>query len=67
MRKSLVVLNMTYANTTNVSSERTKAEIETLLQKYGANQFISGWRDKEALFYTTLDFGILTQQHKTIS
>ena len=34
---------MRYAEHTAVSSERSKAEIERLLSKYGAEQFVSGW------------------------
>ena len=32
-----------FANNTSVSVERTKAEIERLLARYGATQFASGW------------------------
>lgn len=34
---------MRYAEHTGVSSEKSKAEIERLLSKYGAEQFVSGW------------------------
>ena len=34
---------MSYAEKTSVSSERTKAEIERMLERYGADQFVSGW------------------------
>lgn len=34
---------MTYAAGTRVSEERTKAEIERMLARYGCNQFQSGW------------------------
>lgn len=34
---------MTYASNTSVSVERSRAEIERLLQRYGAEQFFSGW------------------------
>ena len=40
---------MKYAETTSVSVERSKAEIEKILQRYGANQFISGW-DQHAAY-----------------
>lgn len=36
---------MRYAKQTMVSVERSKAEIESLLIRYGADQFQSGWRD----------------------
>jgi hypothetical protein len=39
---------MRYAAETNVSCERSKAEIETTLRKYGADQFMSGWKDGQA-------------------
>jgi hypothetical protein len=34
---------MAYAENTSVSVEKSKAEIERTLQRYGASQFISGW------------------------
>jgi hypothetical protein len=34
-----------YAASTQVSPEKSKAEIEELLRKYGADQFFSGWAD----------------------
>lgn len=39
---------MSYAEDTSVPVERSRAEIETLLRKYGADQFASGWNDKES-------------------
>ena len=39
----------TYAANTEVSTERSKAEIERLLARYGADQFISGWQESEAV------------------
>lgn len=38
-----------YANRTEVSVAKSKAEIETVLTKYGADQFISGWADDTAV------------------
>ena len=32
-----------YASKTTVSSDRSKAEIEQLLRRYGADQFLQGW------------------------
>lgn len=40
---------MTYASQTSVSVERSKAEIERTLQRYGASQFIYGWDQQEAV------------------
>lgn len=37
-----------FANATTVSAERTRAEIESTLKKYGAGSFASGWNDSEA-------------------
>lgn len=34
---------MSFAEKTTVSPEKSKAEIEGLLRKYGADQFMSGW------------------------
>jgi hypothetical protein len=39
---------MRFAEHTAVSSERSKAEIEETLRRYGADQFMSGWREQEA-------------------
>lgn len=37
-----------YATTTTVPVEKTKAEIEGLLRKYGASSFVSGWDARTA-------------------
>jgi hypothetical protein len=37
-----------FAADTSVSVDRSKAEIERLLARYGAQQFMAGWRDGEA-------------------
>ena len=39
---------MSFAENTSVPVERSRAEIETLLRKYGAEQFVSGWSSKDA-------------------
>lgn len=38
-----------YANNTQVSSDRSKQEIEKTLQRYGANGFMYGWQDNKAV------------------
>lgn len=38
-----------YAEGTNVSVEKSRAEIEKVLMRYGADQFISGWDVDQAL------------------
>lgn len=38
-----------YAAQTNVSVERSKAEIEQIVMRYGATGFISGWKDQQAM------------------
>jgi hypothetical protein len=38
-----------YANETAVSVEKTKAELERLLAKYSARQFVSGWDENQAV------------------
>lgn len=38
-----------YAENTSVSSDRSRAEIEKTLARYGANQFMYGWADGEAV------------------
>lgn len=40
---------MSYAEKTSVSVSRTKAEIEELVQKYGADQFVSGYKGDTAV------------------
>ena len=37
-----------YASQTTVPAERSRAEIEQLLRKYGADAFSSGWVEKQA-------------------
>lgn len=37
-----------YAQHTEVSSEKSKAEIERLLTRYGATAFVSGWQGNQA-------------------
>lgn len=39
---------VTYANRTEVSSEKTRGEIERVLIRYGANEFAYAWRENEA-------------------
>lgn len=40
---------MRYAQNTEVSTERSKAEIERLLSRYKADQFMTGWKDQQAV------------------
>lgn len=40
---------MTYASQTSVSVERSRAEIERTLQRYGASKFMYGWDREEAV------------------
>lgn len=40
---------MAYAEKTSVSVSRTKADIEDLVQRYGADQFVSGYKDNIAV------------------
>ena len=39
---------MSFAENTRVPIERSKAEIESMLIRYGADQFVSGWGECEA-------------------
>jgi hypothetical protein len=42
---------MKYANQTTVTEARSRAEIENLLTKYGADQYLSGWdQERNAAF-----------------
>lgn len=38
-----------YAESTSVSSEKSRAEIERILSRYGADQFMYGWADGRAI------------------
>ena len=38
-----------FAENTTVPVEKSRAEIEQLLQRYGADQFISGWDSRGAM------------------
>lgn len=40
---------MAYAENTSVSTDKSRAEIERTLQKYGADQFMYGWDQEKAL------------------
>lgn len=40
---------MAYAEKTSVPVSKTKADIEELIQKYGADQFVSGFKDNKAV------------------
>lgn len=40
---------MAYAEKTSISVARTKTEIEELVQKYGADQFVSGYKNDLAI------------------
>mgnify|MGYP000752588836 FL=1 len=46
---------MSYAENTNISVARTKADIEELVLKAGAGQFISGINEDIAVIGFTLD------------
>jgi len=40
---------MKYAQSTNVSSEKSRAEIEKTLMRYGADSFMYGWEGESAV------------------
>lgn len=40
---------MTYASDTSVTAERSRAEIERTVTRYGADQFMYGWDDNAAV------------------
>lgn len=40
---------MSYAQNTSVSAEKSRAEIERTLQRYGADQFMYGWDRSHAV------------------
>lgn len=47
-----------YAARTKVTAEKSRAEIETTLRRYGADQFMSGWQEGSA----TLGFRVKERQ-----
>lgn len=42
-------MTTTYASSTSVSVDKSKAEIERLLRRYGADSFASGWDENKAM------------------
>lgn len=40
---------MRYAENTSVSAEKSRAEIERTLQRYGASGFLYGWQEQRAI------------------
>lgn len=40
---------MSFAENTSVSVEKSRAEIEKILTRYGADQFVSGWNADDAM------------------
>jgi hypothetical protein len=42
-------LTMAFAENTTVSTEKSRAEIERTLQRYGADQFMYGWDQEKAV------------------
>lgn len=44
-----------YAANTSVSSAKSKAEIEQIVERYGAAQFISGWSESTAIIGFTME------------
>jgi len=38
-----------YASSTSVSTDRSKAEIESILRRFGASSFAYGWKDGSAI------------------
>ena len=46
---------MKYAESTSVSSEKSKAEIEKILNRYGATSFLSGWNEDTATIMFKMD------------
>lgn len=47
---------MTYAKDTNVSVEKSKAEIESILRRYGATGFSSAWIEKDGIEAAQIQF-----------
>jgi len=49
---------MSYAESTSVPVDRSKAEIERTLQRYGAKEFASGWKEGRAM----MQFSMMDRQ-----
>jgi len=45
---------MPYAQNTSVSTDKSRAEIESLLRRFGAQQFVSGWDQEKAMIGFTI-------------
>jgi len=45
---------MAYAENTKVSVRTTRSDIESIVEKYGASQYVSGWSDNRAMIGFTL-------------
>jgi hypothetical protein len=46
-----------YASETSVSQDRSRAEIERTLQRYGADMFSYGWKDEgDDVLYARIGF-----------
>lgn len=46
---------MAYAEKTSVSVAKTKADIEEMVQRYGADQFVSGYKEDTAVIGFSMD------------
>jgi hypothetical protein len=53
---------MRYASETTVSVARSKAEIEELLSRYGAGQFVSGWETTKQNVRAVIGFAVEGRQ-----
>ena len=55
-----------YASNTSVSVSKSKAEIEAILERYGASQFLSGWGATNAVIGFTMPIGEEYRQVKFV-
>lgn len=52
-----------YASSTSVPVSKSKAEIEAILERYGASQFLSGWNADNAVIGFTMPVG---EEHRQV-
>ena len=45
-----------FAETTSVSTDRSRAEIERTLQRYGARAFVYGWQERDGQVHAMVSF-----------
>lgn len=63
-RKRLKLAMTKYAENTSVSAEKSRAEIEKILTRYGADQFFYGWDEADKQLKAVVGFRMNNRQVK---